>query len=274
MCHCRCHPVRNTSAQRVRLWAAPPKNTHVDCGDVKEVNCEFFFVDLPAVFHRHQEILLPLAYLPTTPLPFLLRLDLKTTCVLCCSGYFFANTDFTVHIFALVANRLSSADHTPQRSSGHIVSAMNPADVVFLPLRWRYVSSTPRFHDYHPLVRAFNPSPPCLRCFWSTTWSSLSVLWLDDHGVKRKPLDERVFLTHCSVNLFQHTCEQNGANLFCPRSQPKTTFAFCTVIPKRKRPPGQPVRRRAAKSSILACFTTTSHTGAPPSSACEHGEEN
>ena len=56
--------------------------------------------------------------------------------------------------------------------------------------------------------------------------------------VMRKPLDDHVSVQkHCNFLLFQHTCEQYGANLCRPHFQPEITFGFCTVIQRRKNPP-------------------------------------
>ena len=51
--------------------------------------------------------------------------------------------------------------------------------------------------------------------------------------------DEHVSVQmHCNIHLSQRTCEPDGANLCCPRFETETTFVFCTVIQKRKNPPG------------------------------------
>ena len=52
----------------------------------------------------------------------------------------------------------------------------------------------------------------------------------------RKPLVEDVFdLTHCNVHLLQHICEQYGAHLCCPRSQPENNLSFCMNIQTYKK---------------------------------------
>ena len=93
-------------------------------------------------------------------------------------------------------------------------------------------------------------------------------------SVMRKPLDEHVFVVkYCNVHLSQHTCEQCGAHLYCPRFQPETTFAFCTVIQKRRNPPGpRPCEVVLRSLDFGACSITTCHTGVPDSTACEHEE--
>ena len=82
-------------------------------------------------------------------------------------------------------------------------------------------------------------------------------------SVTRKPLDEHVVVqTHCNVRLFQHTCEQYGANLCCPHSQQNT----------QKSVRAQAVRGCEARVWLSARFTFTNHTGVPESKACEHAE--
>ena len=79
-------------------------------------------------------------------------------------------------------------------------------------------------------------------------------------------------LTHCNVQ-FQHTCEQCGENLCCPRFQPETTFVFCSVIPKHNNAPGpRPCEAVPPKSGFSARPTSTIHAGVPESEAREHDE--
>ena len=77
----------------------------------------------------------------------------------------------------------------------------------------------------------------------------------------RKPLDEHVFvLSQCNVHQFQHICEQDGAHLCCPRCQPETTFAFCTVIQKHKKSAkAQAVQSCAARVWIFGRSQTPWH---------------
>ena len=99
-------------------------------------------------------------------------------------------------------------------------------------------------------------------------------MWSREECVKRKPSDEHVFvLTPDSVHLFQHTCEQYGAHLYCPRSQPKTTFRFLHGDPKtQKSARERPCEVVLRGPECLACSTTTSHTGVPQPRHATHGE--
>ena len=94
------------------------------------------------------------------------------------------------------------------------------------------------------------------------------------HSVMRKPLEEHIFvMEHCNIHLFQHTCEQYGANLCCPRFQPDITFDFCIAIPKRTSPLGRrPCEAVPQESGFSVRTRTTNHYGVPESKACEHDE--
>ena len=50
----------------------------------------------------------------------------------------------------------------------------------------------------------------------------------------------------------------DGANLNCPRFQPETMFAFCTVIPKRKNPPPVPSQLFASRAILSIVHLDTS----------------
>ena len=89
----------------------------------------------------------------------------------------------------------------------------------------------------------------------------------------RKPLDEHVFVLTLQSPPVPTHCEQYGANLCCPRSQPETTLASCTVIQKHKNPPKpKPCEAVPQGSRFSARPTTTNHTSVPESKACEHDE--
>ena len=86
--------------------------------------------------------------------------------------------------------------------------------------------------------------------------------------MKWKRLDEHVVVrTHCNI----HTCEKYGANLCCPRFQPETVFAFCTVNQKNLPGPG-PCEAAPQESGFSACPTTMCHRSVPESTACKHDE--
>ena len=71
--------------------------------------------------------------------------------------------------------------------------------------------------------------------------------------------------------LSQHTCAQYGADLCCLRFQPEKTSAFCTVIQRRKNPPGpRPSEAAPQRLRFSACATTANYTGVPKSKAREH----
>ena len=87
------------------------------------------------------------------------------------------------------------------------------------------ISSSP-FFSYFPDLKDICD-------YYLVCWQLTKSQCLRSLTVMLKPLDGHVLdLKHCNVLLAQHSCEQFGANLCCPRFYPKTTLAFGIVVPQ------------------------------------------